>query len=120
MTKRYLILLAGLLAATSLGMPAHADHSPEIFTDGYTFADRDREHNFPGRELVPAATPMQQAQLAYAERSRSVSDGFSEDDWDKQQSAALQAMMAKMANDPKIEALFSYFEAQRRALDGRG
>jgi hypothetical protein len=119
MTKRHLTLLAGLLAAATFGMPAHAGHSPEIFTDGYTLADRDREHNFQGRELVPA-TPRQQAQLAYAERSRSVSDGFSEDDWDKQQSAELQAMMAKMANDPKIEALFSYFDAQRRALDGRG
>ena len=120
MTKRYLTLLAGLLAAATFGMPAaYADHSSPGFSDGYTLADRDREHGYSSRVLVPA-TPMQEAQLAYSERSRSVTDGFSESDWEKRQSLELQEMMAKMANDPRIEALFAYFEAQRRALDGRG
>jgi hypothetical protein len=119
MIKRHLTVLAGLLAAASFGMPAYADHSPFTYTDGYTFAERDREHGFPARALAPA-TPMQQAQLAYSERSRSITDGFSEADWDKRQSPELQEMMAKMANDPKIEALFAFYESQRRALDGRG
>jgi hypothetical protein len=119
MTKRHLTLLAGLLAAASFGMPAYADHSPQGFTDGYTLAERDREHSYRAGPLVPA-TPMQQAQLALSERSRSISDGYNESDWEKRQSAELQEMMAKMANDPKIEALFTFYESQRRALDGRG
>jgi hypothetical protein len=119
MNKPHLTILAGMLAAASFGMPAYADHSPSGYTDGYTLAERDREHSFPARAVAPA-TPMQQAQLALSERSRSVTDGFAESDWDKQQSPELQSMMAKMANDPKIAALLSFFEAQRRALDGRG
>ena len=119
MTKRHLTILAGLLAAATFGMPAYANHSPISYTDGYTASDRDREASVPVGVLAPS-TPMQQAQLASSERSRSVTDGFSESDWDKLQSAELQAMMAKMANDPKIDALLSYYEAQRRALDGRG
>lgn len=119
MTKRHLTILAGLLAAASFGMPAYADHSPLSFTDGYTLAERDREHSFPARVVTPA-TPMQQAQLALSERSRSITDGYAEGDWEKRQSPALQAMMAKMANDPKIEALFAFYESQRRELDGKG
>lgn len=119
MTKRYLTILAGLLAAASFGMPAYADHSPSTYTDGYTFAERDREHSFPARAIVPS-TPMQQAVLALSERSRSLTDGYSESDWEKRQSPELQAMMAKMANDPKIEALFAFYDSQRRALDGQG
>lgn len=119
MTKRHLTILAGLLATASFGMPAYADHSPQSFTDGYTLAERDREHSYSGRVLTPA-TPMQQAQLALSERSRSISDGYTEGDWEKRQSAELQEMMAKMANDPKLDALFSFYETQRRSLDGRG
>src|SRR5512134_390693 len=112
MTKRHLTLLAGLLAtAATFGMPAasYADHSQVSFTDGYTLADRDREHNFPTRIVVPA-TPAQQAQLANFERQQSITDGYSGSDWDKSQSSELQTMMAKMANDPKIDALLAYFE----------
>lgn len=122
MIKRHLTLLAGLLAtAATFGMPAasYADHSQPIYTDGYTIADRDREHNFPTRVLVPA-TAAQQAQLANFERQRSLTDGYTEADWEKSQSPELQTMMAKMANDPRIEALLAYFEAQRRSSDGRG
>lgn len=119
MTKRQLTILAGLLAAASFGMPAYADPTPSSYTDGYTLAERDREHGFPARVVTPA-TPMQQAVLAISERSRSISDGYAEGDWEKRQSAELQEMMAKRANDPRLDAVFSFYEAQRRALDGRG
>jgi hypothetical protein len=120
MTKRHLIILAGLLATVSFGTPTFASQSPATsYTDGYTLADRDREASFPVRDLVPA-TPRQQAQIALSERSRTVTDGFSGDDWDQQQSAELQNMMAKMVNEPKIEALIMFYETQRRSLDGKG
>ncbi|HET9699627.1 MAG TPA: hypothetical protein VFP70_01760 [Burkholderiales bacterium] len=120
MNKRHLTILAGLLAAASFGMPAYADPAtPSGYTDGYTLAERDREQGFPARVVTPA-TPMQQAVLAMSERSRSVSDGYAEGDWEKRQSAELQETMAKRANDPMLDAVFSFYEAQRRALDGRG
>jgi len=120
MTKRHLTILAGLLAAMNFGTPSFASQSPATsYTDGYTFSDRDRENSFPVRDLVPA-TPRQQAQIALSERNRSVTDGFSGEEWDQQQSAELQDIMAKMVNDPKIEALIMFYEAQRRSLDGRG
>jgi len=121
MTKRHLTLLAGLLAtAATFGMPgaSYADLTSELHrSDGYSPADLQRAGE---PSVVAPSTPAQQAQLANFERQRRLTDGYTEADWEKSQSPELQTMMSKMANDPKIEALFAYFEAQRRSSDGRG
>ncbi|HSD60755.1 MAG TPA: hypothetical protein VLC55_07870 [Burkholderiales bacterium] len=121
MTKRHLTLLAGLLAtAATFGMPgaSYADLTSELHrSDGYSPADVQRAGE---PSVVAPSTPAQMAQLANFERQRSLSDGYSGSDWDKAQSPELQTMMAKMANDPRIDALLAYFEAQRRSSDGRG
>lgn len=121
MTKRHLTLLAGLLAtAATFGMPgaSRADLISDLHrSDGYSAADLQRAGE---PSVVAPSTPAQQAQLANFERQRSITDGFTAADWEKSQSPELQSMMAKMANDPKIDALFAYFEMQRRVSDGQG
>lgn len=123
------VLLGAVAAAAALSAPV-ASSAGELsqadqfarqrhISDGYNESDWDRARSGPSAVVTPA-TPEQLAQLALFERQRNLSDGYQETDWDKRQSPEFQAMMAKMANNPMIEALFAYFEMQRRTSDGRG